>query len=98
MYKTTHHSIASQMDFWPAALGGIASDTSLASPHWLLWGLMNFGTAAEAVVDFQAHFTRETESNEFQLLQTLSNNLAIDPAIESVGVPTPPAFLVVDYF
>jgi hypothetical protein len=97
MYKTAHFSIASQMDFWPAAFGGFASDAfdaSTSSPHWLMWGLLNFGTAAEAAADFQAHFTRETESNELQLLQTL----ALNPAIESVGVPTPPAFLVIDYF
>jgi hypothetical protein len=94
MYKTTHHSNVLQMDFWPAALGGVASDTSLASPHWLLWGLMNFGIAAEELADFQDHFARETESNEFQLLQTLP----IIPVIEWVGVPTPPAFLVIDSF
>ena len=94
MYKTTHHSTVLQMDFWPTALGGVASEAPLESPHWLLWGLMNFGIAAEEVVDFQAHFTRETESNEFQLLQTLP----LKPAIEWVGVPTPPAFLVIDSF
>lgn len=94
MYKTTHHSNVLQMDFWPAALGGISTETSLESPQWLLWGLMNFGIAAETSADFQAHFARETEANEFQLLQTLSLN----PVIERVGVPTPPAFLVVDSF
>jgi len=94
MYKTTHHSNALQMDFWPAALGGIASDVSLMSPHWLLWGFSNFGTATEVAGDFQAHFARETESNEFQLLQKLSLN----PAIEFVGVSAPTPVLVVDYF
>jgi len=94
MYKTTHTSSVMQMDFWPAALSGIASDASIESPHWLLWGLMNFGIVTEPAVDLQAHFARETEANEFQLLQTLSLN----PAIEPVGVPAPTPFLVIDYF
>jgi hypothetical protein len=94
MYKTTHTSNVLQMDFWPAALSGIASDASIDSPHWLLWGLMNFGIATEPTVDLQAHFARETEANEFQLLQILSLN----PAIETVGVPAPTPFLVIDYF
>ena len=98
MYKTTHTSSVMQMDFWPVALGGIAFDADIESPiespHWLLWGLMNFGIATEPAVDLQAHFARETEANEFQLLQTLPLN----PAIEWVGVPTPPAFLVIDSF
>ena len=94
MYKTTHTSNVQQMDFWPAALSGIASDASIDSPHWLLWGLMNFGIATEPTVDLQAHFARETEANEFQLSQTRSLN----PAIEVVGVLAPIPFLVFDYF
>ena len=94
MYKTTHTSSVMQMDFWPAALGGIAFDAAIESPHWLLWGLMNFGIVTEPTVDLQAHFARETEANEFQLLQTLSFN----PAIEPVGVLAPAPFLVLDYF
>ena len=98
MYKTTHTSNVQQMDFWPAALSGIASDASIDSPHWLLWGLMNFGIATEPTVDLQAHFARETEANEFQLLQTLSQTVSFNPAIEPVGVPAPTPFLVIDYF
>ena len=98
MYKTTHTSSVMQMDFWPVALGGIAFDAAIESPiespHWLLWGLMNFGIATEPAVDLQAHFARETEANEFQLLQILSLN----PAIETVGVLAPTPFLVLDYF
>ena len=98
MYKTTHTSNAMQMDFWPVALGGIASDASIDSPHWLLWGLMNFGIVTEPSPDLQAHFARETEANEFQLLQTLSQTVSFNPAIEPVGVPAPTPFLVIDYF
>ena len=98
MYKTTHTSSVMQMDFWSAALGGIAFDAAIESPiespHWLLRGLMNFGIVTEPTVDLQAHFARETEANEFQLLQTVSFN----PAIEPVGVPAPTPFLVIDYF
>lgn len=98
MYKTTHTSSVMQMDFWPAALGGVASDVAFESPHWLLWGLMNFGIATEPAVDLQAHFAREIEANEFQLLQTLSQTVSFNPAIEPVGVPAPTPFLVIDYF
>lgn len=98
MYKTTHTSSVMQMDFWPAALGGVASDVAFESPHWLHWGLMNFGIATEPAVDLQAHFARETEANEFQLLQTLSQTVSFNPAIEPVGVPAPTPFLVIDYF
>ena len=98
MYKTTHTSSVMQMDFWPAALGGIAFDAAIESPHWLLWGLMNFGIVTEPTVDLQAHFARETEANEFQLLQTLSQTVSFNPAIEPVGVPAPTPFLVIDYF
>lgn len=102
MYKTTHTSSVMQMDFWPVALGGIAFDADIESPiespHWLLWGLMNFGIATEPAVDLQAHFARETEANEFQLLQTLSQTVSFNPAIEPVGVPARTPFLVIDYF
>ena len=102
MYKTTHTSSVMQMDFWPAALGGIAFDAAIESPiespHWLLRGLMNFGIVTEPTVDLQAYFARETEANEFQLLQTLSQTVSFNPAIEPVGVPAPTPFLVIDYF
>lgn len=94
MYKTTHVSSVLQMDFWPAALGGLSLEAPIESPHWVLWGFFSLGIVTEPAVDLQAHFARETEANEFQLSQTRSLN----PAIEVVGVLAPIPFLVFDYF
>ncbi|MEY3886270.1 MAG: hypothetical protein RL650_362 [Pseudomonadota bacterium] len=85
MHITTHYSNAIQMDFW--------QDT-LASPQDLLWGFSNLSFPTQAVVNLQDHFARGIESNELHLLQTLQLN----PEIKWVGVPTPFAFLPVDYF
>ncbi len=94
MYKTTQFSNALQLDFWPAAMGGFALDVSQALGHHLLWGMTNFGVAAAANLYCHPHFARETESIELQLFPTLP----LIPEVESVGIATPLAPLVFDYF
>lgn len=99
MYANTTNTHANNSDQGPFISWRTANLASLEGPHFVIWGLVEFGLLPQAQLDFQALFVKEVFTEGAQASAVLT--LAVTPSempIHCVGVLAPSDVFITDYF